>query len=264
MNTVRSELEDVVRRLAQEAKKPIAVYTVITGGYDKARNISNVLDDADYYCFVDEDYSGEICAPWVRVELPRVNATAKDVARFCKIYAHLLFTGHELSIWLDGNIGVCGDLNLLLADLQVDDLVAAYDHWGRKNIQEEMRICALIGFDYAWVLHRQLKRYKKLKYVFRELYETNVLIRRHLHKAVILGAEIWGDEYARGGKRDQYSFTFSMWQAGVTIKSLGRHDPRLIQQYFTYHPHNRVVQRTLMLHLKRLVNRSYLLLVGWR
>lgn len=40
---------------------------------------------------------------------------------------------------------------------------------------------------------------------------------------------IWWSEYWRGGKRDQYSFTYSAFKVNESIFSLGEHDPRVVK-----------------------------------
>ena len=99
--------------------------------------------------------------------------------------AHEVLQGCDVSVWVDGNIQILDDISELVNLVISDGYVGAYEHWGRNNIRDEFIECAKIGFDYAWDLHRQYRRYVNRGFSSNELYETNVLVRRHLCEKVV-------------------------------------------------------------------------------
>ncbi|MFG0729879.1 glycosyltransferase domain-containing protein [Photobacterium damselae] len=235
----------------------ILVYTAVTGGYDSIKEIDNIENNIDYYCITDEHFKGEVPYPWKHIILRNSKKDAKNLARYCKMVPHRLFPNYDVSIWIDGNISIKGEISMLLNDALKKGNIASYDHWGRNNIYQEFQECALIGHDFAWILDKQLKYYKDAGFESNSLFETNVLIRRHNDHNVKKTMELWLEHYDTFGKRDQYSFTFVCFKNNEHIVSLGRHDPRYIKKYFDYHGHLST-KRTIKLRMKRLLNLIYL------
>lgn len=245
------------------SQERIIVYTMITGNYDSVQPVIHHNTAIDYICLTDSKFKGIVPKPWKHMRLPPSSLNFKDLARFCKIHPHLLFPQYEQSVWVDGNISICGNIKELVDSSLLESNIALYDHWGRNNIFQESIECALIGHDYAWTLHKQMKKYKREGFKSTSLYETNVLIRRHCKNSVIKSMQYWWEEYETGGKRDQYSFTYSVAKAGESILSLGQHDPRLIQEFFKYHQHKINTSKSVKLIFKRLINRIYIAVTGW-
>ncbi len=244
----------------------IVIYTAIIGDYDSPQKISTIHDNIDYICITKEDYPFQIPKPWLQQFYNDNSLSNKDIARYCKIHCHEFFPNHTISLWVDGNIGICGDINELLKTQFKTGDIALYNHWCRTDVHQELYICALLGHDFAWKLRKQSKRYQKLKNS-NQFYETNVLIRRHNKKNVITAMELWWHEYKTGGKRDQYGFLFAMEKSKTKITALGIHDPRLIRKYFTYNLHEKSKKLTAI-KLKRLakiiINHVYITMFSWR
>ncbi|UPR28433.1 hypothetical protein IS519_09410 [Vibrio crassostreae] len=237
------------------------VYTAVTGCYDDLRSVVNPCSSIDYVCFTDYAFSGCIPKPWIHVRLPPTDLSNKSLARFCKLNPDYLLPGYEESLWIDGNIGVTGNLIELFNSLKPYK-VAAYDHWWRDKTEQEFFACARHGFDWAWQLKSQSRRYYLDGYTSDNFYENNVVYRKHMLSDVISMHRIWWNEYVQAGKRDQYSFTYSAFKVGIKIHSLGLHDPRLVGNYFSYHAHS-TSNRGILNIVRKVVNRSYIIASRW-
>ena len=75
--------------------------------------------------------------------------------------------------------------------------------------------------------------------------------------------EFWWLEYIQGGKRDQYSFTYSAYRININILSLGVHDPRITKAFFDYSKHKVNCTGKKIFFTKR-VNRLYIFFSGWK
>ncbi len=244
----------------------IVIYTAIIGDYDAPQKVSIVHENIDYVCITKKDYPFKVPKPWIHRHHEDSSLSNKDLARYCKIYCHKLFPNHQISIWLDGNIGISGDINKLLNTQFKNADVALYEHWCRTNVHQELYICALLGHDYAWELRKQSEKYQNTL-DSKKFYETNVLIRRHNKENVKNAMKIWWNEYQSGGKRDQYGFLYAMENSRINLLSLGTHDPRLIRKYFSYSLHEKS-KKLSIIKLKKLlkiiINRIYIAIFLWK
>lgn len=236
------------------------IYTAVTGGYDDFKHHFND-EQFDYVCFTDYNYTGLVPSPWFHVRLPPSKLNNKDLARYCKLNPHLLLPNYEFSVWIDGNIIIKSDIYSYVQNILANHQVASYEHWWRDQTEQEFYVCATQGFDYVWKLKRQFLRYKNDGYRSDNFYENNVIFRRHNNLQVVNMHNFWWGEYIKGGRRDQYSFTYSAFKTNVRIFSLGVHDPRILKKYFDYAEH--VKSRPKLQYIKILINRMYLMIFGW-
>jgi len=234
-------------------KNRIVVYTAVTGGYDKLKAVCCLEDNIDYICITDSSFSGTIPSPWLHVVIPESKLSNKDLARYCKIMSHKLLPQYDISIWIDGNISIKGSMLNLIKDEFKEELVASYEHWGRKSVYDEMQECLKIGHDFYWTLRKQANFYKSKNFFSDVLFENNVIIRRNTDSKVIKMNEEWLSQYQTFGKRDQYSYTYAAFIANVNIKCLGEHDPRFVKRFFNYHCHKNK-KHPISVSFRKLVN----------
>ncbi|MBS9892364.1 DUF616 domain-containing protein [Vibrio sp. Vb2853] len=242
-------------------KNRIVVYTAITGGYDKLKEVSCPEEGVDYICITDSNFSGKVPFPWQHVSIPSCKLSNKDLARYCKIMSHKLLPQYDVSIWIDGNISIKGSMLKLIEDEFGDELVASYDHWGRRSVYEEMKECLKIGHDFYWTLRKQANFYKSENFISDTLFENNVVIRSHKNDKVRKMNEEWLKQYQIFGKRDQYSYTYSAFKNDINILSLGEHDPRLVKNYFDYHIHEKN-KHPAIVDIRKLINMFFIKLFG--
>lgn len=240
----------------------IVVYTAVTGSYDDLQPVCCVESCFDYICFTDYDFSGKVPSPWKHIRLPKSSLDNKDIARYCKLNPHKLLPMYASSIWIDGNISIKCEIANLAKDILASSDVASYQHWWRDATEQEFYECARYGFDFAWQLKSQLQRYYKEGYRSVDFFENNVIFRNHMKQSLILMHDIWWSEYLQGGKRDQYSFTYAAYKAGVHIRSLGIHDPRINKIYFDYFQHAK--KRPFKQNIIKIINRIYIFATQWR
>lgn len=239
----------------------LVIYTAVTGHYDDLSDVSPE-DNVDYICFTDSQFQGRIPLPWKQIVLPESKLNNKNLARYCKLNPHKLLPQYNKSLWIDGNIAIINNVRDYAEQILSICDVASYDHWWRDKTEQELFECARNGFDPAWKLHKQLLRYKKEKYVSENFYENNVIFRNHMKENVIAMHDFWWSEYLLGGKRDQYSYTYSAFKNSINIKSLGTHDPRIVKQYFNYKGHKG--KRPISQYFWIVVNRIYISVMKWK
>jgi SAM-dependent methyltransferase len=209
----------------------IAVYTAITSRYEPLRNPSVITPGVRYFCFTDEPRGLSLIndTVWEILgipKLPRLDPVRR--ARRVKILFHRVLQGDDFdySIWVDGNVDIIGDLRPLLSTPPEHPIVG-FRHPFRDCLYQEGEACIQESRDDPGRIRRQLEGYRAAGYPEHQgLTETNVLIRRHGDPAVMAVMEAWWEEVARHSKRDQLSFCYVMWRAGMTYGTMGNEDTR--------------------------------------
>lgn len=204
----------------------IVVYTAIFGKKDVLITPTCVPKNADFVCFTDQPLRSKV---WDirRVEAP-IEGDMTRSNRYYKILAHKIFPEYEQSVYVDGNILVRGDVQVLL-DTYLDKAnMAALDHakWKEvplsnfKELMEQLYKMEQAGKhqEDETLLRRQATHY--LAEGFPEdtpLTWNCVLLRRHHSPDVIRAMEAWWKELNEWSKRDQVSFNYVAWKTGLVV-----------------------------------------------
>ena len=199
-----------------DGKNKKVIYTCITGGYDSIIEPKKITEDFDYICFTDDKTLTSNF--WEIRELPEevkdLSVTKKQ--RYVKINAHKVLPEYELSIWVDGNVLVKGDLNKLIEKyVEGKENISVFvpKHPKRNCIYEEAKICISMRKDTAENINPQIESFKKEGFPEKYgLLQSNILIRKHLNEDCIKLMEKWFSVLKDGSHRDQLSFNYACWR----------------------------------------------------
>ena len=95
----------------------IAIYTCITGGYDKTYLPPKVVEkNCDYFCITDSELNKEKNVTYIKVGdvVPDDITDPKAQNRYCKMNGYRIFPEYDYSIYIDGNIQVVGRISELI------------------------------------------------------------------------------------------------------------------------------------------------------
>ena len=189
-------------------------YTCITGGYDSLKEPLTVPDNIDFICFTDDMQLKS--AVWRIKPIPEELQFLSDVKkqRIVKICPHRYLSEYDVSVWIDGNILVKGDLNSFISHYDLSQ-VPFYTraHPCRNCIYDEMEACKQLGKDKSEIMQAQVSRYHAEGYPpHAGMAETNILLRKHNDRSCILLANLWASELLNSSHRDQLSFNYSCWK----------------------------------------------------
>lgn len=195
-------------------KSKKVVYTCITGGYDGIINPTFISEGFDYICFTDnESLKSDI---WEIRPLPKETEELSQVKkqRYVKINPHLLLNEYDLSIWVDGNVTIKGDLNKFISE-NISDNCSVYvpKHPSRNCIYAEEKVVVRMQKDKIDNTKPQIDRYREEG--FPEHYgllQSNILLRKHNEQDCIKLMEEWFNEVKNGSHRDQLSFNYVTWK----------------------------------------------------
>lgn len=190
------------------------VYTCITGGYDALIEPRVVSDGFDYICFTDNlNMESNV---WTIKPLPKETEGLSQVKkqRYVKINAHLLLKDYDLSIWVDGNVDLKGDLNKFVNETLVDDVsVYVPTHPSRTCIYAEAKAVISMKKDTSENVKPQIERYKEEGFPANYgLLQSNIMLRKHNNEDCIRLMEAWFAELKDNSHRDQLSFNYALWK----------------------------------------------------
>ncbi len=211
--------------IVKARKRDKVVYTAIFGGKDELRDPKFINDDFDYICFTDSDIKSKV---WKIVKCDPVDRDPVRSAKIYKILPHKYLTDYKISIWVDGNAEIKGDLDLFVNKNLNKNNIAVYDHSclddGRNCIYkeaEELISMAKRGKykDDPKLIKKQIDKYRKLGYPENNgLLSGMIILRRHNEKDVIKTMDDWWNEIKNNSRRDQLSFNYVAWKNNLNFK----------------------------------------------
>ena len=196
-------------------KNKKAVYTCVTNGYDKILEPTYITMDFDYIYFTDNNsVKSDI---WQIRPLPKEcdDIPANKKQRLVKILPHLVLQDYDLSIWIDGNIEINGNLNDFVKNNANDESCSVFipKHPHRDCIYDEQVAVIKFKKDVAKNTNPQIEEYKKEGFPKHYgLVQTGIMIRRHNDEGCKRLMEAWFNEVKEKSHRDQLSFNYVLWK----------------------------------------------------
>ena len=211
------------------------IYTVIIGKYDKLKKITR-QDGWDYYAFIEPNIYPKNSTNWTILPFPEhvknlpVSKIKKQ--RYIKIHPHLFFQNYSLSIYIDGSIGIIGDLNeFVIRILKPNFSIFMVEHPYRYCIYQEIKEVVIQRKENKYMSNTVYNNYVKENFPHKlGLVESNVMIRKHNKNESIELMEKWWNEINKYSHRDQLSFNYLLWKTGIKIKYFSKF---ILYDYFT-------------------------------
>ena len=187
-------------------------YTCITGDYDDLIDPKYVSKDWDYICFTNN--KNLVSNVWEIKYIPEFLTCLDNyrINRYIKILPHIIFGKYECSLYVDGNILIDGDLNLLIEKYNQSPIYIK-KHESRNCIYKELSACISQNKDDYNVMTNQVNRYYDEGYPLNYgLTHNNVILRYHNNKICKTIMNNWWNEIIFGSFRDQLSLFYVLWK----------------------------------------------------
>jgi hypothetical protein len=218
------------------AAAKVAVYTSVTGNYDNLLAPAIKVPGWDYLCFTDETSTARI--GWEVRALPQNDLDQIRRSRLPKILAHRFLLDYDISIWIDGNVGIRGDLAEFCKIALADADIAFFRHGAhRPSVAAEIQACYAAGKAPLDVMMLQYENYRAQGFPDSSgiIPEGGVIVRRHHQAHVRAAMEQWWSELLKHTTRDQISLSYVIWRNSMTFTLLDW-DLRTAP-WFTYRGH---------------------------
>ena len=197
------------------------IYTVITGNYDTIKQPLVVEEGVEYVLFTNNP-NIQNAGVWRVVQIPSEQWQGRMerennilLSRKVKMLPHEYLPKEcELSIYVDADMLIKGQLTLLLENLKEDNLFAACRHSYCKSVNEEINDLKAKGMVDVTQIENQWQRY--VEWGFEDdlgISENGLLIRKHNNQHIQSLMQLWWDEYKNGCLRDQVSLMPCMYKS---------------------------------------------------
>lgn len=225
------------------SKNKTVIYTAIFGGRDNLLEPEYVPPNCDFVCFTDQDFDSNV---WdVHKVDPLFPEDPNRSAKIYKILPHNFFPDHDQSVWIDGNLKVCGDINKILEKYLSDANIAFYDHEYSKDsrgcIYKEAEVLISMAEngkekEKPSLVQEQIQNYKREGYPENNgLIVGMIILRQHNESDVVKTMEDWWEEIETFTKRDQLSFNYVAWKNNLEFSYIK--DDCRDNEYFEYTKH---------------------------
>jgi hypothetical protein len=222
-------------------KSKVVVCTAVTGSYDVLHPPATKVPGWDYICFTDEP---ELARPgWEVRALLENHLDRPRCSRLPKILAHRFLYDYDISIWVDANLRIIGDLaDLCPLALAYAD-IAFFRHGSRRpSVAAEIEACVAYNKAPFEVMSQQYEHYRGKGFPDDAgiIPEGGVIIRRHNRLRVQAAMEEWWAELLRHSARDQISLPYVIWRNSLRVTLLDwdiRECP-----WFSISPHQQMTQ----------------------
>ena len=240
--------------IAKKAKR--AVYTAIFGEYDTLQPI-NFRSSIDFYVFTD---NRELSVRGWRTVLVEPHSKimsrgASMANRHVKMHPHIYLPSYEQTIYVDGNIKVLKNPELLYDKYLSNFDISLPPHPERADVFEELKVCfeykKITQYDYD-LIAKKIKTYKQLFPNVGAMTENNVILRRksnNVNKAM----KKWWHETEQGVVRDQISLPYVLKASDLKFQPFCE-GPRTNSRFFTIRPHHRPGMSKGLLYLLRSIS----------
>ncbi len=203
--------------------KKIAVYTCITGGYDVVKEPLVIEDECDYYIFSDNERMCKEPYRWIDVDLtvPDKGMSNKDKNRYCKLHPHILFTGYDYAIYLDGSIQIKRPVAHNITRVGKSGL-ALHKHRSGDCVYTEGIFLTWLGVVKKEEMVKEVTRFmdEGIPKHF-GLRECSMIVTDLQNPIALEFYDKWYEEYMRGSKRDQQALIYTLWEMGLCVDDIG-------------------------------------------
>jgi hypothetical protein len=163
-----------------------------------------------------------------------------EAKRF-KILPHRYFENYDISVWMDGNFQLTGDISKVIDKFMGKSSFAVLRHPAENlgivpTVYREAEVAILQKTEQAARIKEQIKRYRKEGLPLdTEVTMNGIIIRKHNEPKVRAACEAWWREIKDSSSRDQISFPYICWKFGLKYAKMD--NVEFASNWFQYRPH---------------------------
>ncbi len=193
------------------------LYTVLTGGYDKLNEIPPSIFRSEQWDFICVTDNPSLSSDTWKIKLVG-NEDGLDPVRLSRLYKlknHLVDSGYDISVYMDANIRIRGNLDRFLSQAITSDCtLGLLYHPFHSSLKQEVELCMQTGRDDPELLEQQYQFYTDNKDFSDSFPHINarLLIRRSGDGQIEQLMETWFNQLVSWSRRDQVSFNYSLAQ----------------------------------------------------
>lgn len=198
--------------------KDFVVYTAVVGPYDDFIQPQVVDERFDYVLFSNEIDEHNI-GVWKVMHFQYENSIQTKVARWVKTHPEELLPEYKASLWMDANIQIATSwiYDRFIELYQTGILVSSIKHPTMDCAYDEMFYMILGHYEYEDVILKWGKELRRAHFPRHfGLAETGITYRKN-DPVVRKIDKLWWNSIDHFSRRDQISFTYSLWKYGLSF-----------------------------------------------
>jgi hypothetical protein len=202
-----SKLSNIFKR-----KYKKVVYTAITGNYDELITPEYKNNNWDYICFTDNPkLTSEF---WqIRKMEESKNLDPIKKARKYKINPHHYLPEYQISLWIDGNFKIIGNIDEYIEKYSLKNSMLCMTHPDRDCLYQEAEAVLKLKKDTEKTVSIQINKYLNENYPKNNgMIASGILYRKHNDPIVKDLMDEWWNEVKSMSRRDQLSFNYVCWK----------------------------------------------------
>ena len=200
-----------------KAYRKVIVYSCLIGDYDQVSTFKK-QKGYDYILFTDQIIKD---TNWTVLPIPdevlKLNVSDIKKQRYMKINPHKFFKNYDLSLYIDANYAIKGDLDDYLINTlnPIDHIYIPHLQFG-KGIKAAINTAIEKKLDDVNLLKKVMNRYKKLNLLETTgIVNAGLIIRKHHTKDCIKLMEKWWEEVRDYSHVDGFAFNYAGYKTGV-------------------------------------------------
>lgn len=219
--------------------KKVVVYSCLIGDYDNVTSFKR-QKGYDYILFTDQKI---VNTNWTVLPIPREVERMKlsniKKQRYIKIHPHKFFKNYDLSIYIDANYIIKGDLDdFLINTLNPIDIIYITHLQFGKGIHEAIKNAISRKLDKFSILNETLTRYNDYKILNKPgIVNAGLIIRKHHKEDCIKLMDKWWEEIEKYSHVDNIAFNYAGYMTGVRFLYIS------YQFTLDYFDHNRHLKK---------------------
>ena len=197
--------------------RKVIVYSCLIGDYDNVTSF-NKQKGFDYILFTDQKIKN---TNWTIFPIPeevlKLNVSDIKKQRYMKIHPHKFFKNYDLSLYIDANYEITGDLNDYLINTlnPLDHIYIPHLQFGR-GIKQAIQTAVDRKLDDVELLNKIRDRYNQSKILDKTgIVNAGLIIRKHHTKDCIKLMEKWWEEVRDYSHVDNFAFDYAGHMTGV-------------------------------------------------
>lgn len=190
-----------------------ALYRAVFGGYDFPPTRDELTPEIDYYLFTD---NGDLNVNgYTSILVTTDDSTPSELNRKYKLSVPCLLKDYENTIYLDGNIRIVGDLNILLTEFRHSGSdIGSFSHPENRSVEQEARAILQRGKASERSIQREIEALsEQSRKLF--VYDNSIIFRSAKSQKLDKLGSAWFQRVRRYSGRDQLSFPSLLKDSGL-------------------------------------------------
>ena len=197
--------------------RKVIVYSCMIGNYDNVTSF-NKQRGYDYILFTDQNIKN---TNWTIFPIPdevlKLNVSDIKKQRYMKIHPHKFFKNYDLSLYIDPNYEITGDLDDYLINTlnPFDHIYIPHLQFG-KGMKQAIDKAIEKKLDDVSLLKHVMDRYNQSKLLDKTgIVNAGLIIRKHHTEDCIKLMERWWEEVRDYSHVDNFAFDYAGYMTGV-------------------------------------------------